>query len=130
MIYYYKDVLDYAIVEILNEKYPLRLRYKELEQGINLYLESKISPSTLYRHLEELVFRWVIYKKQLRKHGPSYYSLTKKFKNALDIKKKHFPNTYAQETLSLSSFSEFHYPPDYFKPLIKVNETLPENKNI
>jgi DNA-binding transcriptional ArsR family regulator len=105
--YYYKNELDYAILEILDIKYPLSLRCKEIEQEINLHLESKIRPSTLSRHLRRLEERKVIDRTQDWKCGPTHYSLKKEFKDSLDTNKQQYPTTYIQETLSLTSYSGF-----------------------
>jgi DNA-binding HxlR family transcriptional regulator len=105
--YYYKNELDYAILEILNIKYPLNLRYKEIEQEINLHLESKVPASTLWRHLRRLEGRNVINREQDWKRGPTHYSLKKEFKSALGILKKQYPTDYMQKTLALTSYSGF-----------------------
>lgn len=100
--HYYKDTLDYAIVDILDTKYPSSLRYKELVEEINKYC--RIPHSTLSRHLKRLVGKEILYRTEDRKYGPTFYSLTKKFKKSLDIQKKRYPTNYIQETFSLHPF--------------------------
>ena len=103
--YYYKHELDYVIVEILDTKYPSYLRYSELEKEINSGLSRKVSPATLSFHLSELSFFRNVLDKRKEKNRHTSYSLTKKFKDELDIQKRKYPTTFAKETLSLRNFS-------------------------
>ncbi|MDP9287229.1 MAG: hypothetical protein M3P08_03420 [Thermoproteota archaeon] len=102
--YYYKRTLDYAIVEILDTVYPAFLRYHELEEEISLHCT--IPSSTMSRHLKRLVGKQILHRREEKKYGPTFYSLTKKFKDSLDIQKKHYPMNYLEETFSLSSFDK------------------------
>jgi hypothetical protein len=103
--YYYKHELDYVIVEILDSKYPLYLRYSEIEKTINAGLSRKVPSATLSSHLLDLnLFRNVLNKRK-EKNRHTFYSLTKKFKDDLDIQKRKYPTTFAKVTLSLPKFS-------------------------
>lgn len=98
---YYKHELDYLLVEILDTKYPLYMRYRDLEKELNLY--GKISSTTLSLHLTDLRLRDVLYRRK-EKNGHTFYLLTEKFKGELEIKKEKYPTSFAKETLSLPNF--------------------------
>ena len=100
MKHYYKDALDYAIVDILEAK-ELALRYHELEGEIRSYCS--VSSATLSLHLRALVGGNVL-QRRIEKNGHTFYSLTSEFKEALEIQKKHYPTNYLEETLLLSTF--------------------------
>ena len=100
MRYFYKDTLDYAIVDILDTK-KYRLRYHEIEEEIRLYC--KLSSSTLSRHLTGLINRNILHKEQ-EMNGHTFYSLTKGFNDSLNIQRKHYPTGYLEKTLSLHNF--------------------------
>jgi hypothetical protein len=103
--YYYKHELDYLIIEILDSKYPSYLRYSELENEINSGLSHKVSSGTFSSHLLELrLFRNVLVKSK-EKNRHTSYSLTRGFKDQLEILKRNHPITFAKETLSLPKFS-------------------------
>jgi DNA-binding transcriptional ArsR family regulator len=94
--------LDYAIVDILDTKYPSSLRHKELVEEISKYC--RVPDSTLSRHLKRLVGKEILYRREDKKYGPTFYSLTKKFKDSLDIQKKHYSTNYLEKTFSLYPF--------------------------
>jgi DNA-binding HxlR family transcriptional regulator len=118
-LYNYKEILDYAIVEILiAENSPLK--FDELKERIEKYC--KISPSTLTYHLKTLAGRSIVERKPL-KNGRATYSLTKTFKDASEIQRKHYPTSYWKETFSLETFSKDTFwgpPPDFPKRRFKV----------
>jgi len=102
--HYYKEALDYAVVDILDRKYPVYLRYNELVQEITIYCS--VPPSTLSRHLKRLVGKEILYRREDKKYGPTFYSLTKKFKDSLDIQKKHYATNYIEKTVSLYPYNQ------------------------
>src|SRR6476620_6022808 len=102
MRHYYKDALDYAIIEIVDTK-GSPLRYHELEEEINLHCN--LCSATLSLHLRKLVDREVLYRRE-EKNGHTFYSLTKKFKDALDIQKKRNTTKFIEKTLDISTFWE------------------------
>lgn len=59
--------------------------------------------ATLSLHLRALVGGNVLQRK-VEKNGHTFYSLTSKFREALEIQKKHYPTNYIEKTLSLSTF--------------------------
>lgn len=103
----YKSALDYAIVDILDTKYPRSLGYNELVKGISRYCN--VPPSTLSRHLKRVVAKEILSRREDRKYGPTFYSLTTKFKEALDIQRKHYPTNYLEKTFSLYPYSWWRY---------------------
>jgi DNA-binding HxlR family transcriptional regulator len=101
-LYNYKEILDYAIVEILDaENSPLK--FHELIEKIEKYC--KISTSTLTYHLETLAGRSIV-ERTVLKNGRATYSLTKKFKETSEIQRKYYPTNYWKETFSLETFSK------------------------
>ncbi|MGA9842827.1 MAG: hypothetical protein WBQ25_10970 [Nitrososphaeraceae archaeon] len=103
--YYYKHELDYAIVEMLEQKYPSHLRYSEIEKEINSYLSYKIPSATLSFHLTDLYSMRNVLEKKKKRNGYTYYSLTREFKEVLDKQKKIDPTYYTKEALSLRHFN-------------------------
>jgi hypothetical protein len=102
--YYHKAELDYAIVNIIDSKYPSPLRYSQIEREISSCLPRKIPSATLSFHLWDLNrFRHVLDKRKAS-NGHTFYSLTKEFKDKLDIQKKLHPANYEKRTLSLRRF--------------------------
>jgi DNA-binding HxlR family transcriptional regulator len=101
------DALDYAVVDILDTKYPLSLGYNELVKEISIYCN--VPHYTLSRHLKRLVGKEILYRKENRKYGPTFYSLTTKFKESLDIQRKHYPTNYLENTFSLYPYSRWRY---------------------
>jgi len=101
--HYYKDSLDYAIVDIL-DIYPQLLGYSEIVNEIKLYCN--IPPSTFSRHLKRLVGKEILFRREDKKYGPTSYSLTKKFNDSLQIQKKHYPTNYFRKTFDLYPFNE------------------------
>jgi len=81
------------------------MRYSELEKEINSGLSHKVPSATLSFHLSELSFFRNVLDKRKEKNRHTSYSLTKKFKDELDIQKRKYPTTFAKETLSLRNFS-------------------------
>jgi hypothetical protein len=109
--YYYKHELDYAIVELIDAKYPLPVRYSEIEKEINLHLSHKIPSATLSFHLTDLYEIRDVLEKKKRRNGYTYYSLTKEFKKELDKQRKIDPDNYSKEALSSSPFKrQWSYP--------------------
>jgi DNA-binding MarR family transcriptional regulator len=106
----YKYILDYAIVDVLDTKLPSYLRYQELEQEISLHC--KLSSSTLARHLKRLVGGTIVERK-VEKDGHTSYSLTRDFREKLDIKKKSYPMNYLDMTFSLYPFNQYQYEVSY-----------------
>ena len=100
MRYFYKDTLDYAIVDILDTK-KYRLRYHEIEEEIRSHC--KLSSSTLSRHLTGLINRNILHKEQ-EMNGHTFYSLTEEFNDSLNLQRKHYPTGYLEKTLSLHNF--------------------------
>jgi hypothetical protein len=103
-----------TIVEILEKKYPNSLTYKELEKEVNLrYKGQEPSSATLTNYLNMLsgrktqyisfVYKGVLHRK-IEENLTTRYSLTKEFKDSLDIQKGKSPTTYIQDTLSLPQF--------------------------
>ena len=111
--------MDYAIVEILDaENSPLK--FLELIEKIEKYC--KISPSTLTYHLKTLAGRNMV-ERTLLKNGRALYSLTKKFKEASEIQRQHYPTNHWKETFSLEAFSKDTFwgsKPDFPKPRFKI----------
>jgi DNA-binding HxlR family transcriptional regulator len=124
--YYYKHVLDYAIVEILDAIYPSFLRYHELEQEISLHC--RIPSSTLSRHLKRLVGKEILSRREEKKYGPTFYSLTKKFKDSLDIQKKHYPPSYLEKTFLLHPFNKNANSFDFKKEWLHIGKKYPWQK--
>lgn len=108
-LYNYKEILDYAIVEILDAE-NLPLKFHDLIEKIEKY--RKISTSTLTYHLKTLAGRSVV-ERTLLKNGRATYSLTQKFKDASEIQRKYYPTSYWEETFSLETFNKdtFWEPP-------------------
>lgn len=96
----YKHTLHYAIMDILDIEHS-PLRFHELEKKIEKYC--KIYPPTLARHLKILAGRNIV-KRTLLKNGRAVYTLTKEFKDALEIQKKHYPTSYWKKIFSLRTF--------------------------
>ena len=82
-MYNYKEILDYAIVEILDAENS-RLKFDELKERMEKYC--RISTSSLTYHLKTLTGRNVV-ERTLLVNGRATYSLTKKFKVASEIEK-------------------------------------------
>lgn len=101
----YRKVLDYAIVDIVDLKHS-SLRYCEIEREISVHC--RVSSATLSRHLTRLVGRNVLHR-IVEENGHTFYSLTKRFKESMDIQKKHYPVNYIEKTLSLHDFRQFDY---------------------
>jgi DNA-binding HxlR family transcriptional regulator len=101
-LYNYKEILDYAIVEILNAENSC-LKFDELKEKIEKYC--RISTSTLTYHLKTLAGRNII-ERTLLLNGRATYSLTEKFKDASEIQRKYYPTSYWKETFSLETFSK------------------------
>jgi len=101
--YYYKAELDYVIVDMLDSRYPNYVRYNRIEKEISSCLPRKIPSATLSLHLRDLRFRHVLDKRE-EKNRHTSYSLTKEFKDELDIQKKQHPANYEKITLSLDHF--------------------------
>ena len=113
----YKHTLDYAIVEILDTQHS-SLKYHELAEKIEKYC--KISSSTLTRHLRVLARRSIV-ERTLFNNGRATYSLTKKFKDASEMQRRHYPISYLKETCSLETFSIYtlFYPRELPRPRSK-----------
>jgi DNA-binding HxlR family transcriptional regulator len=124
--HYCKHDLDYTILDILDTKYPLSLRYLELEEEINLHCKSKVSSSTLSRRLTRLVGRRIVDRKEERKYGPTYYSLTKQCKDSLDIQKKCYPANYLEKTLTF--FDSFDYSFNFGKDMYRIGKRFSKHK--
>jgi len=103
-----------AIIEILEEKYPYFLTYKQLEEAVNLrYKGKEPSSATFTNYLYMLsgrksqyipfIYTGVLHRK-IEENLTTHYSLTKEFKDSLDIQKGKSPTTYIQYTLSLAQF--------------------------
>jgi hypothetical protein len=119
------------IVEILEKKYSHSLRYKELEEEVNLRCKGKKpSTATLTKYLDMLcgrksqylsfIYKGVLHRK-VEENRSTHYSLTKQFKDS-----------QAQDTLSLPQFSDSEA--DDEKPIEIIepseNEVSPEDKKI
>jgi DNA-binding PadR family transcriptional regulator len=105
--HYYKNRLDYAIVDILDTR-DTHARYFELESS----LCCRVSSSSLVRHLKRLVGGKIIDRK-VEKDGHTLYALTKQFKEKLDIQKKAYPANYLAMTFSLYPFNQYEYEVSY-----------------
>jgi hypothetical protein len=57
-----------------------------------------------------LIYKDVLHRK-VEENRSTHYSLTRQFKDSLDIHKKKYPTIYIEKTLSLLQFSEY---PDSF----------------
>jgi hypothetical protein len=130
------------IVEILEKKYSHSLRYKELEEEVNLRCKGKKpSTATLTKYLDMLcgrksqylsfIYKGVLHRK-VEENRSTHYSLTKQFKDSLDRQKGESTTTYIQDTLSLPQFSDSEA--DDEKPIEIIepseNEESPEDKKI
>jgi transposase len=119
------------IVEILEKKYSHSLRYKELEEEVNLRCKGKKpSTATLTKYLDMLsgrksqylsfIYKGVLHRK-VEENRSTHYSLTKQFKDS-----------QAQDTLSLPQFSDSEA--DDEKPIEIIepseNEVSPDDKKI
>jgi hypothetical protein len=100
--HYYKEALDFAIVDILETKVS-PLQYNKLEGQIKSYCP--VSSATLSLHLRALVGGKVL-QRIVENNGHTFYSLTGEFREALEIQKKHDPTQYLEKTLSLPSFQK------------------------
>lgn len=101
--FYYKAELDYVIVGMLDSRYPSSMRYNQIEKEISSCLPRKVPSATLSLHLGDLRFRHVLDKrKEQNRH--TFYSLTKEFKDKLDIQKTEHPESYEKNALSLDHF--------------------------
>jgi hypothetical protein len=119
------------IVEILEKKYSHSLRYKELEEEVNLRCKGKKpSTATLTKYLDMLcgrksqylsfIYKGVLHRK-VEENRSTHYSLTKQFRDS-----------QAQDTLSLPQFSDSEA--DDEKPIEIIepseNEVSPDDKKI
>jgi DNA-binding transcriptional ArsR family regulator len=126
LAHYYKETLDYAIVDILDTKYPSSLGYMELIVEISKYC--RVAHSTLSRHLKRLVGKEILYRREDRKYGPTFYSLTTKFKDSLDIQKKHYPANYLEKTFSLYPFNQSAISYSFKKGWFSAYKVIQEGK--
>jgi hypothetical protein len=103
------------IVEILEYKYPHSLTYKELEKEVNLRCKGKEPSSAIftnylymlcgiYSQYLSSIYKGVLSRK-VEDNRSTHYSLTKEFKDSLDIQKRKSPTTYIEDALSLSQFT-------------------------
>ena len=104
-----------TILKILEKRYPHTLRYKELEKEVNLRCKGKKpSTRTFTKYLNQLsgresqysrfIYKGVLNRK-VEEDCSTHYSLTKEFRDSLDIQKGASTTTYIQYTLSLAQFS-------------------------
>jgi hypothetical protein len=130
-----------TIVELLEEKYPYSLSYKQLGEEVNLrYKGEEPSSATFTNYLCMLsgrksqyipfIYRGVLHRK-MEENRSTHYSLTKEFKDSLDIQKGKSHTTYIHDTLSLPQFipeSDDEKPIEIIKP--SENEESQEDKKI
>ena len=129
------------IVEILEDKYPHSLTYKELEKEVNLRCKGKEpSSATFTNYLYMLSGRksqyyisFAAYKgvvnRRVEDNLSTHYSLTKEFKDSLDRQKGESPITYIEYALSLPQFipeADDEKPIEIVKP--SENEASSEDK--
>ncbi len=128
-----------AIIEILEENYPYSLSYKQLEEEVNFRCKGEEpSSATFTNYLYMLsgiksqyisfVYKGVLHRK-IEENLTTHYSLTKEFKDSLDIQKGKSPTTYIQYTLSLAQFnpeSDDEKPIEIIEP--SKNESLKDKK--
>jgi hypothetical protein len=99
--------LDIIAVKILEKKYPFSLIYTRLVDEINLRFEGKNPSTATFRsHLVNLCDRDILNKERDR-YGGTHYSLTKEFKDLLDIQKNNYPIAYVEKTLYSHQFSGY-----------------------
>lgn len=119
-------MLDYAIVEILDAIYPSFLRYHELEEEMSL--QCKVPSSTLSRHLKRLVGKEILSRREEKKYGPTFYSLTKAFKGSLDLRKKWYAANYLEETFSIEPFNKSAVSFSFKKEWLHIGKKYPWQK--
>ena len=119
-------MLDYAIVEILDAIYPSFLRYHELEEEMSLHCT--VPSSTLSRHLKRLVGKEILHRREEKKFGSTFYSLTKEFKGSLDLRKKWYPTNYLEETFSIDPFNKSAVSFSFKKEWPRIGKKYPWQK--
>lgn len=101
----YDENLDRWIVRIFLDSKGLELRHNQLQRELNLRLEDKPSTATLSSHLDKL-YRRQILNVRVNEKKHTYYSLTKTFKDVLEIESRNSLANYLEN--AFSRFDSFH----------------------